>query len=125
MANVLLFSILAALAGLGGGAVLSGFLFKNKQNKQIGETKEKIKSMLREAELTAETIKKDRMLEAKEKFLKLKAESCLESVLHGLGHWYLRIPERTEPIVRRFLQRTDISPELRKYAERAAVGRVQ
>ncbi len=30
--------------------------------------------MLREAELTAETIKKDRMLEAKEKFLKLKAE---------------------------------------------------
>jgi len=74
MANALLFSILAALAGLGGGAVLSGFLFKNKQNKQIGETKEKIKSMLREAELTAETIKKDRMLEAKEKFFKLKAE---------------------------------------------------
>jgi ribonuclease Y len=30
--------------------------------------------MLREAELTAETIKKDRMLEAKEKYLKLKAE---------------------------------------------------
>jgi ribonucrease Y len=74
MANVLLFSILAALAGLGGGAVLSGFVFKNKQSKQIGETKEKIKSMLREAELTAETIKKDRMLEAKEKFFKLKAE---------------------------------------------------
>ena len=74
MANVLLFSILAALAGLGGGAVISGFLFKNKQNKQVGETKEKIKSMLREAELTAETIKKDRMLEAKEKFFKLKAE---------------------------------------------------
>ena len=100
MANVLLFSILAALAGLGGGAVLSGFLFKNKQNKQIGETKEKINSMLREAELTAETIKKDRMLEAKEKFLKLKAEFGDTLTLDG------------EPYVEMF-----IGPEADKYAK--------
>jgi hypothetical protein len=67
----------------------------------------------------------DAVLHVFEEVLKLKAESCLESVLHGLGHWYLCIPDRTEPIVRRFLQRTDISPELRRYAERAAVGRIQ
>ncbi len=30
MANLLLYTILAALAGLGGGAALAGFLFKNK-----------------------------------------------------------------------------------------------
>ena len=60
-----------------------------------------------------------------EQVLKLKAESCLESVLHGLGHWHAWIPERTEPIVRRFLTRTDISPELREYAEHVAVGYVQ
>lgn len=38
------------------------------------ETQVRVKSMLREAELTAETIKKDRILEAKEKYLKLKSE---------------------------------------------------
>jgi len=57
--------------------------------------------------------------------LELRAESCLESVLHGLGHWHLYIPDRTKPIVRRFLRRMDISPELRNYAELAAVGGVQ
>jgi len=72
--NALAFIILASLAGLGVGAALTGFFLKSKHAKQEEETKDRIKSMLREAELTAETIKKDRMLEAKEKFLKLKAE---------------------------------------------------
>jgi hypothetical protein len=58
------------------------------------------------------------------KVLKLKAESCLESALHGLGHWHAYIPGRTGPIVRRFLARMDISRELRDYAERVAVGSV-
>ncbi|MEX0885253.1 MAG: hypothetical protein WD009_02335 [Phycisphaeraceae bacterium] len=57
--------------------------------------------------------------------LELESEACLESVLHGLGHWHHDVPERTEPIVRNFLRkRRDISPELREYAERAAVGQV-
>jgi ribonuclease Y len=72
--NALAFIILASLAGLGVGAALTGFFLKSKHAKQEDETKDRIKSMLREAELTAETIKKDRMLEAKERFLKLKAE---------------------------------------------------
>lgn len=66
----------------------------------------------------------DAVLHVFEQVLKLRAESCLESVLHGLGHWHMYIPDRTEPIVRRFLSRTDISPELRNYAEAAAVGGV-
>ncbi|MDX5339637.1 MAG: ribonuclease Y, partial [Cyclobacteriaceae bacterium] len=67
MADVLLI-ILAALAGLGGGAALAGFFIKNKHAKLEEETKERVKSMLREAEINAESIKKDRILEAKEKF---------------------------------------------------------
>jgi hypothetical protein len=67
----------------------------------------------------------DAVLHVFEQVLQLKAASCLESVLHGLGHWHLYIPERTEPIVRRFLNRTDISSQLRNYAELAAVGCVQ
>lgn len=67
----------------------------------------------------------DAVLHVFEQVLKLRAESCLESVLHGLGHWHLDVPERTEPIVRRFLSRTDISPALRSYAKYAAIGGVQ
>lgn len=67
----------------------------------------------------------DAVLHVFEQVLTLKAESCLESVLHGLGHWHQFVPSRTEPIVRRFLERTDISPGLREYAEYAAVGGVQ
>jgi hypothetical protein len=63
----------------------------------------------------------DAVLNVFERVLKLRAESCLERVLHGIGHWHRYLPDRTEPIVRRFLQRTDFSPELRRYAERAAV----
>lgn len=66
------------------------------------------------------------VLEVFEKTLKLKSEACLESVLHGLGHWHLYLPEKTGPIVRRFLaERKDISPTLRRYAEDAATGMVQ
>ncbi|MBI5094959.1 MAG: hypothetical protein HZB26_21305 [Candidatus Hydrogenedentes bacterium] len=57
--------------------------------------------------------------------LRMDAEACLESVLHGLGHWQMYVPERTEPIAQKFLTRTDISLELRKYAEQALVGNVQ
>lgn len=61
-----------------------------------------------------------------EAVLALRSEACLESVLHGLGHWHLIAPERAEAIVRRFLhERHDISPALRAYAERAANGMVQ
>ena len=57
--------------------------------------------------------------------LKLKSEACLESVLHGLGHWRQYLPEQTEPMVRRFLAtRQEISEALRRYAEKAAVGTV-
>jgi len=66
------------------------------------------------------------VLEVFEKTLALKSEACLESVLHGLGHWHLYLSMRTEPIVRRFLrERTDISWQLCRYAENAAMGCVQ
>ncbi len=67
----------------------------------------------------------DAVLAVFERVLTLKSEACCESVLHGLGHWHSDLPERTKPMVRRFLQRTDISAELRAYAELAAVGGVQ
>lgn len=70
----IVYIILAALLGVGGGAAIAGMLIKNKNQKLEEETRERVKSMIREAEITAETIKKERMLEAKEKYLKLKSE---------------------------------------------------
>jgi hypothetical protein len=67
----------------------------------------------------------DAVLKVFEATLTLKSEACLESVLHGLGHWHSDMPERVSAIVRRFLaERTDISPELRAYSEDAAEGMV-
>ncbi|EMS31882.1 Hydrolase (HAD superfamily) [Mariniradius saccharolyticus AK6] len=56
-----------------GGFIASLFL-KNNAKKLEEEAKEKAKSIIREAEINAEALKKDRILEAKEKYLKLKAE---------------------------------------------------
>ncbi len=70
----IVYIILAALVGTGTGAALAGMLIKNKNQKLEEETRERVKSMVREAEISAETIKKERMLEAKEKYLKLKSE---------------------------------------------------
>lgn len=66
----------------------------------------------------------DAVLHVFEHVLSLSSEACLISVLHGLGHWHAAVPSRTEPLVRRLLTRNDISPQLRQYAELAAVGRV-
>lgn len=70
----ILYIVLAALIGIGVGAAIAGALIKNKNAKLEEETKEKVKSMLREAEINAESIKKERILESKEKYLKLKSE---------------------------------------------------
>lgn len=56
----------------------------------------------------------------------LRSEACLESALHGCGHWQSYHPKQIESIVQYFLNsRDDISPELRRYAELAAIGHVQ
>jgi hypothetical protein len=67
----------------------------------------------------------DAVLHIFEEVQKLDSEACLESVLHGLGHWGEDMNDRTRPIVENFLRRDDISLELRRYAECAATGCVQ
>jgi ribonuclease Y len=54
--------------------VIGRFLLRQILQKQEAEAREKAKLILREAELNAESIKKDRILEAKEKYLRLKSE---------------------------------------------------
>lgn len=69
-----LYIIISGAIGLGIGAFLAGLFIKNSSKKIEADAKEKAKSIMREAEINAEALKKDRILEAKEKYLKLKSE---------------------------------------------------
>lgn len=61
------------------GIIIGRHLMKRSIQKREGEMKEKANLLIKEAEISAESIKKNKILEAKEKFLKLKAEFEEES----------------------------------------------
>ncbi|MEM7297256.1 MAG: ribonuclease Y [Bacteroidota bacterium] len=68
-------SLISLIAGL-----LAGYTAKGKRaGKKITEAEEQSKLIIKEAEVTAENIKKDKILEAKENFLKQKSEFEEES----------------------------------------------
>ncbi|POY38450.1 ribonuclease Y [Solitalea longa] len=68
--DIILYAVLALVAGIGIDRFLLRRLFKS----QEVMAKNKAKQFLKDAEAQAEILKKDRLLEAKEKFLQLKAE---------------------------------------------------
>jgi ribonuclease Y len=78
MENVL-FIIIAAIAGVAGGVGISKVLLSKSNAKKEEELAQRAKLIVKEAELKAESIKNDRILEAKEKYLKLKEEFEEES----------------------------------------------
>jgi ribonuclease Y len=66
--------ILIGSVGLVIGGAIGYFILKNAQRKHENEAREKADLIIKEAEINAENIKKDKILEAKEKFLQLKSE---------------------------------------------------
>jgi ribonucrease Y len=54
--------------------LIGSFLYKRKLKSKQGEADDKSKLILKEAEIAAENLKKDRILEAKEKILKMRSE---------------------------------------------------
>ena len=74
MDPLIIYLIITGVVALGGGVFIGKTLVaKTNKNKEL-ELEEKAKLILKEAEISAENIKKDKILEAKESFLKLKAE---------------------------------------------------
>ncbi len=69
-----LYIIITALVALGVGVYIGRMLLHQLFRKQEDDAREKAKLILKEAELNAESLKKDRIHEAKEKYLRLKAE---------------------------------------------------
>ena len=66
--------VIIGIVSLAIGALVGYVIFRKILKKDEKEAQEKANLILREAEINAENIKKDKILEAKEKFLKLKAE---------------------------------------------------
>lgn len=72
--GISIYIIISGAVGVLIGGLLAGLFIKNNSKKIEGEARERAKSLIREAEITAEGTKKDKILEAKEKYLKLKSD---------------------------------------------------
>ena len=73
MSDILLI-IITAIIALGIGVYIGRVMLQKVYKQQETAARHKAKAIIREAEINAESVKKDRMLEAKEKYLKLKSE---------------------------------------------------
>ncbi len=65
---------LSDVIALGVGIFVGKIIFQRSSEKKEQEAQQRANEIIKNAEITAENIKKDRILEAKEKYLKLKSE---------------------------------------------------
>ena len=72
--EIIIFSAIALVVGLVIGLVISKSKEKSKASKLISDASSEANSIIKKAKSEADTIKKDKMLQAKEKFIELKAE---------------------------------------------------
>ena len=70
----ILYTIIAGIAGLIIGFVATKAMFSKSKKEEEKQAKEQARLILKEAEISAENIKKEKIHEAKEHFLKLKSE---------------------------------------------------
>lgn len=66
--------LITAIVSLLAGIVAGKFIFKANTRRKIEEAESQAQKIIKEAELKSETLKKEKILEAKEKFVQLKAE---------------------------------------------------
>ncbi len=85
--------IIALVVGLGIGFAIAKFLEKGKASKTIAAAKKEAASILKGAQAEGENIKKDKIFQAKEKFLELKAEH--EKVILGKDKKLAEAEKRT------------------------------
>src|SRR4051794_28023428 len=66
--------IIIGLVALAIGIIAGKIIFARDTKKQIEEAEEQSKRIISEGQLQAETLKKEKLLEAKERFVQLKSE---------------------------------------------------
>ena len=74
MEGIIMPIIIGVLAGLAIGFTIAKMLEKNKASHMLRNAKKQAATTLKEARLDAETLKRDKILQAKEKFIELKSE---------------------------------------------------
>ena len=74
MSPIVIEIIASAVAAIIFGLVFGSFLYKRRISRNKGEALEKSQLIVKEAEIAAENLKKDKILEAKEKILKMRSE---------------------------------------------------
>ncbi len=74
MNELILPILLGVIGGLVIGFIIAKSIEKSKGKKLLNQTQKEADSMLKEARVEAEALKKDKILQAKEKFIELKAE---------------------------------------------------
>ena len=74
MSTIVIEVIFSAIAAILIGLLFGSMLYKRKLSRRKEETEEKSNVIIKEAEITAENLKRDKILEAKEKILKMRSE---------------------------------------------------
>ncbi len=72
--DTILFIIISTIVGVGGGFLIAKMLEKKNVSALVQNAKKEAASILKDANQEAENTKKDKILQAKEKFIELKAE---------------------------------------------------
>src|SRR5688500_17346225 len=70
----LLLPIIIGVIALVVGFLLGKFIFAKNTQKQIAEAEQQAQKLISDGKLQAETLKKEKLLEAKERFVQLKVE---------------------------------------------------
>jgi ribonucrease Y len=74
MSDLVIVILVSAAVSIAMGLLIGNLLYRRKTQRKQEEALEKSKLILKEAEIAAENLKKDKILEAKEKILKMRTE---------------------------------------------------
>ena len=72
--EISIMSVILGVVGLIAGIILGRFIFAKDTKKQLEESDQQAQRIITDAQTQAETIKKEKILEAKEKYVQLKAD---------------------------------------------------
>lgn len=106
MDNSIIIIIGSIILGIAIGFIIAKTLEKNNASKLISDAKKSAESILKEANIEGEAIKKDKILQAKERFIELKAEH--EKVILSRDKQMAEVEKRTRD------KESQISSELNK-----------
>jgi len=110
--ELIIYSVVALLAGVGGGYVLATTVLRK-------SIEQKSAQLVKDAEAEAEVIKKDKMLQAKEKFLQLKSEHEKSIVLRNneIGQAENRVKQKESTLGQKLEETKRKQSELDKQRE--------